>query len=226
MSAAALEINGLRFRYRAAAEAVVSIDRFLLGSGEACLLRAGSGRGKSTLLNLVAGLLEPESGVVRVDGIDLFALGPGKRDAFRGSKIGMIFQTLNLLAGFSAAENVMAALMVSGVPRAEHRDRAVETLRRLGIETPDREATALSVGQQQRVAVARAIVTQPVLVLADEPTASLDPENAENALDLIRSACEEAGAALLLTSHDPATARGFERVVSLDSLAPHTAGSH
>jgi putative ABC transport system ATP-binding protein len=130
----------------------------------------------------------------------------------------MIFQTFNLLHGFSALENVMAALMFSEVPSREHRARAGALLERLGIARVDAPPSELSIGQQQRVAVARAVVTGPTLVLADEPTASLDPENASGAMDLIQRACAESGAALLCVSHDPAVADRFGRRVRLDDL--------
>ncbi len=190
----ALEIVQLTFRYPGAAEDTIRLDHLTLAPGEQALLTGASGSGKSTLLQLISGLMEPGSGVVRVAGEDMHALRGAKRDLFRGSHIGMIFQTFNLLQGFSAAENVMMAMMFSDLPRREHRGRAVDLLRTVGIETPDREVTRLSVGQQQRVAVARAAAVSPALVLADEPTASLDPEAGEAAMDLIQQTCRSIGA--------------------------------
>ncbi len=220
-TAAALEISGLRFRYGAAAGSpwVVNVPSFALARGEQALVVGRSGRGKSTLLQIIAGLMRPTEGQVAIGGADLHALGEGARDQFRGRSIGMVFQTLNLLQGFSAAENVMAALMFGVVPGREHRARAEALLRQLGVERPDALAEELSVGQQQRVAVARAVACDPVLVLADEPTASLDPENAGVAMDLLQRACREKNAALLCVSHDPAMAARFERRTSLDELA-------
>jgi len=179
--------------------------------GEQVLLTAGSGQGKSTLLSLIAGLMEPTSGRVEVAGTVVHSLHGAGRDLFRGRHIGMIFQTFNLLMGFSAAENVMAALMFSAVPRGVHGQRAKALLGSLGIDRPDRPVERMSVGQQQRVAVARALACGPVLVLADEPTASLDPENAGAAMDLIQNACRQTGAALLCVSHDPAMTARFAR---------------
>lgn len=222
MAHPALQIDSLTFRYPGASEAVVDVRSLALEPGEQILLAGGSGRGKSTLLQIIAGLLEPSSGTVRVDGTDVHSLRAARRDLFRGRKIGMIFQTFNLLHGFSALENVMAALMFSDVPRAEHRARATEVLRSLGIERIHAEPDALSIGQQQRVAVARAIVTNPVLVMADEPTASLDPENAATAMELIQTVCRERGTALLCTSHDPAIASRFSRRETMDGLAAAT----
>ncbi|MFM9997192.1 MAG: ATP-binding cassette domain-containing protein [Phycisphaerales bacterium] len=215
----ALEINGLRFRYPGAPGLTVDVPRLRLERAGQLLLTAGSGRGKSTLLYLIAGLIEPHDGGVRIDGTAIHSLSGAARDRFRGRHVGMIFQTFNLLHGFSAVENVMAALMFSGVPRSEHRARAGELLWKLGIERPEADPDRLSVGQQQRVAVARAVACAPALVLADEPTASLDPENAAGAMDLIQKVCRDAGAALLCVSHDPAMRGRFERRESLDELA-------
>lgn len=217
----ALEIQDLKFRYPggpAGSPWVVDVSSLRLMPGEQALLTGASGRGKSTLLQIVAGLMEPTQGVVRVRGKDIHALAGAKRDLYRGSTVGMIFQNFNLLRGFSARENVLAALMFSGVPRREHDGRARELLETVGITTPERDVAELSIGQMQRVAVARAVATGPALVLADEPTASLDPENAGAAMDLIQSTCQRVGAALLCTSHDPAMASRFTRRDSLDRL--------
>ncbi|MEA5557579.1 ABC transporter ATP-binding protein [Nodularia spumigena] len=215
----ALEITDLSFTYPGASEPIVRINDLALAKGEQMLLAGGSGRGKSTLLQLIAGLIEPSQGHIHVDGIEISTLSAAKRDLYRGQKIGMIFQTFNLLSGFSALENVMAALKFGRHPKRKHRDRALELLTSLGIERVNAVPDQLSVGQQQRVAVARALACEPVLVLADEPTASLDPDNANAAMNLIQEACRARSAALLCTSHDPRTAARFERRASLDELA-------
>jgi putative ABC transport system ATP-binding protein len=221
----ALEIHNLRFRYAGASEAggwIVNVPHLALAPGEQMLLTGSSGRGKSTLLHLIAGLIEPSEGAVVVGGQRMADLRGARRDLYRGSRIGMIFQTFNLLHGFTAEENVMAALMFSDAqkfPRADHRDRARRLLARLGIDRPQADPERLSVGQQQRVAVARAIACDPVLVLADEPTASLDPDSASMAMDLIQRSCSEINAALLCVSHDPAMTARFDRQASLDDLA-------
>ncbi len=220
-NAPALEINELKFKYPGSAPNapwVVDVRSLVLKPGEQTLLTGASGRGKSTLLQIIAGLIDPDRGVVRIQGRDIHAIAGAKRDLFRGSKIGMIFQNFNLLRGFSARENVLAALMFSEVPRKEHDARALELLEIVGIPTPERDVAELSIGQMQRVAVARAVATNPSLVLADEPTASLDPENAGAAMDLIQSTCQKVGAALLCTSHDPSMAERFTRRESLDQL--------
>ena len=215
----ALQISDLRFRYPSADHDVVDVRSLELHRSEQLLLTGGSGRGKSTLLQLIAGLLEPDTGEIRVAGEQLHSLHGAKRDLFRGRTIGMIFQTFNLLHGFTALENVMAPMMFSRIPRREHREKAQSLLRHLGIDRIDAEPEQLSIGQQQRVAVARAIACEPALVLADEPTASLDPEAAVVAMELIQNICREHHAALLCVSHDPAMSERFERRATFDQLA-------
>ncbi|MBL9140732.1 MAG: ATP-binding cassette domain-containing protein [Phycisphaerae bacterium] len=223
---AALAIDQLAFAYPGADVQLV-VPSFHLAAGEQALLVGGSGTGKSTLLQLIAGLRDPQSGSIRVAGVDITRLGGAARDAARGAHIGVIFQTFNLLAGFSALDNVLMALMFSDVRTAEHEARARSLLRTLDMRHEDQDVATLSVGQQQRVAVARALAAKPELVLADEPTASLDPANASAALDLIQHACKEAGAALLCTSHDPSIRERFARVQSVDEfLRPVAAGAH
>ena len=222
MAPDALHIHGLRFRYPDAAW-WLEVPEFRLAAGEQALLAGGSGRGKSTLLMAIAGLLPLEAGRVDVAGTDLAALRGAARDTARGRSIGMIFQTFNLLHGFSALDNVLAALMFSQMPAAQHEQRARALLARLGIPDPDAAVDRLSVGQQQRVAVARALAARPALVLADEPTASLDPRNAAAAMDLIQAACRDDGAALLCTSHDPSLHARFERIDSVDSFLQEAA---
>lgn len=216
--ASALSIKGLKFRYPGTEAWVVDIPELELARGEQMLLTGGSGAGKSTLLQLIAGLTDPTQGHIAVDGIDIPFLQGAQRDHYRGRKIGMIFQTFNLLMGFSALENVMLALMFSEIPASEHRARAASLLHRLGIDRAEASPEGLSVGQQQRVAVARALACDPVLVLADEPTASLDPENSVAAMDMIQNACRDKGAALLCVSHDPAMKDRFSRRASLAEL--------
>ena len=219
----ALSIRGLRFRYVGAVDTpadawTIDLPTLDVARAEQVLLTGGSGTGKSTLLHLIAGLVDPAEGTVLVDGTNIHTLAGAPRDRFRGSAIGMIFQTFNLLAGFSALENVLAALMFSSVPPSKHMELAEAALSRLGITRIHATPEELSVGQQQRVAVARAVVCRPVLVLADEPTASLDPDNAEHAMDLVQSVCRELGAALVCVSHDPAMAPRFERREKLGAL--------
>jgi putative ABC transport system ATP-binding protein len=217
----ALQIDSLLFQYAGAGGMgfVLRVPSLKVSAGEQVVLTGKSGSGKSTLLQLIAGLMEPERGRVIVSGQDIHALHGARRDRFRGRSIGMIFQTFNLLTGFSALENVMAAMMFSSIPAHDHKSRAGQLLASLGIDRPNQLAERLSVGQQQRVAVARAVACEPVLVLADEPTASLDPESAAASMDLIQRVCRERGAALVCVSHDPAMPARFARAERLDALA-------
>jgi len=214
----ALKISDLSFAYPGAPSPVIDIAQYELPRGAQALLAGGSGSGKSTLLQLISGLLDPTSGALDVGGTNMHSLRGAKRDLYRGKAIGVIFQTFNLLDGFTATENVMAAMMFSDIPRKEHKPKAEHLLKHLGIDRPHATPAELSVGQQQRVAVARAVACDPILVLADEPTASLDPENAAIAMDLIQSTCKESGAALLCTSHDPSVWERFETRAELSAL--------
>lgn len=218
--APALAIRDLRFRYpdMPAGQWVVDIGSLNLERGEQVLLKGGSGAGKSTLLQLIAGLLHPSEGSISIAGTDITTLSGAKSDLFRGRHVGFIFQTFNLLHGFSAIENVMAALMFSEIPPKQHRKLAAETLSTLGLDRHNADIAQLSVGQQQRVAVARAVVCEPELVLADEPTASLDPDNAETAMDLIQKACADRHAALLCVSHDRSLDTRFARTANFAEL--------
>lgn len=223
--AAALEVSGLRFRYPGTARTredgrprfdMIAPDMTVERGGRV-LVRAASGAGKSTLMSLIAGLDSPTEGRVLVAGQDVHRLGAGERDGFRAARIGMIFQTFHLLQGFTAEENVLAALMFGSVPKREHKGRARELLTRLGIERAGAKVETLSVGQRQRVAVARAVACGPTLVLADEPTASLDEANAKAAMDVIVEACQVSGAALVCASHDGTLAARFDRVVTMEA---------
>jgi ABC-type lipoprotein export system ATPase subunit len=197
----ALRLHDLRFTYPGSL--ALEVPSLRLEAGDELLLEGSSGSGKSTLLHLIAGLLEPSKGTIEIAGESLTSARGASRDRLRGRQIGMIFQTFNLLTGFSAAENIAIAMLLAGRPAAEHRPRAEKLLSSLGVDAIDRPVERLSVGQQQRVAVARSLAAKPALVLADEPTASLDPDHAERVVSMIRGACREEGAALLLTSHDP-----------------------
>ena len=188
---------------------IVRVGRFELAAGEQRALRGESGSGKTTFLNLIAGILAADGGRVELDGIDLAALPEAKRDRLRADKIGYIFQTFNLLQGYTVLENVL--LGMSFGPRGVDRVHAVELLRRVGLEHRlGHFPRQLSTGQQQRVAVARALANRPKLVLADEPTGNLDRTSAREALALIREVCRENGAALLLVSHDDVVLAQFE----------------
>lgn len=188
---------------------IVDIPRFSLAAGQQLALRGESGSGKTTFLHLIAGILAADSGSVCIGDRDMAALSEHARDRLRAESIGYIFQTFNLLQGYSCLENVLLGMAFGG--GAADRSRAIAMLERVGLaDRLHHRPRQLSTGQQQRVAVARALANRPKLVLADEPTGNLDRKNAREALALIRETCRENGASLLLVSHDPEVLGAFE----------------
>ena len=214
-----LRVEVLRKTYRAPdgeVTPVLDIPALELRAGEQVALRGASGSGKTTLLHIIAGILTPDSGRVLIDGADITSMGEARRDALRAERIGYVFQTFNLLQGYSALENVLLGMMFG---RGADAKAAAALLERVGRGNRlSYRPRQLSVGQQQRVAVARALANHPRLVLADEPTGNLDPRHGAEALTLIRDVCREQGAALLLVSHDPAVLSQFDRVDDLAVL--------
>ena len=188
---------------------IVRVPQFQIAAGEQRALRGESGSGKTTFLHLIAGILAADGGRAEIDGVDMAALPEAKRDRLRAEKLGYIFQTFNLLQGYTVLENVL--LGMSFGPRGVDRAHAIEMLGRVGLAHRLRHfPRQLSTGQQQRVAVARALANRPKLVLADEPTGNLDRVSSKEALALIREVCRENGAALLLVSHDDGVLAQFE----------------
>ena len=184
--------------------------------GEFLAIAGPSGSGKSTLLNLIGGLDEPTSGTVFLEGVDLATLSKGKLAQVRLLKLGFVFQAYNLIPVLTAAENVEFVLMQQGVPDKERREKTIKLLEELDIgEYADRRPNAMSGGQQQRVAVARAIASEPMLVLADEPTANLDSETAGSLLDLMRNLNQTKGITFIFSTHDPMVMERAERLVKL-----------
>ena len=195
---------------------ILGIESFELRAGEQVALVGSSGGGKTTLLNAIAGITTVDSGSIVVDGIDISKLPEPSRDRFRAQRIGIVFQTFHLLPAFTALENVLLGMSFSG--RA-NRARAIELLDRVGLSGRlDHRPSMLSVGEQQRVAVARSLANAPKLMLADEPTASVDQANQKKVLDLIREACRENKISLLLVTHAPEVASAFDRVETLSKF--------
>jgi putative ABC transport system ATP-binding protein len=196
---------------------ILEIDRFQVAPAEQVVLVGRSGSGKSTLLNVVAGILQADAGVVRVNGRDIAQMPEAARDRFRAANLGYVFQTFNLLEGFTALENVMLGMTFARGRRDPARAR--QLLDRVGLtrrmyHTP----AALSVGEQQRVAVARALSNRPKLLLADEPTANVDTHHQQEIVDLVRETCDEEKVALLLVTHAPEVAEQFTRIEQLESI--------
>jgi putative ABC transport system ATP-binding protein len=197
---------------------VLDIPRFEADAGEQVVIMGKSGCGKSTLLHLIAGISRPDSGRVMIGGWDIALFDEHECDSFRARTIGYVFQTFNLLAGFSALENVLLG-MTFGPKRAVDRSRAKGLLDRVGLSHRiTHKPTMLSVGEQQRVAVARALANRPKLILADEPTANVDTGHQQQIVDLLRDTCREENVALLIVTHSPEVAEQFERVEPLEQL--------
>jgi putative ABC transport system ATP-binding protein len=196
---------------------ILDIGSFQLAADEHCALEGRSGSGKSTLLNVISGIMRPDAGRVIIDGLDIARLDEARRDRVRADRLGLVFQQFNLLPGFTALENVLVAMSFgSGRP---DRDRAVRLLDAVGLgHRLDHKPSELSVGQQQRVAVARALANRPLAVLADEPTASIDTARQRQVIDLLRDTCRDQGSALLVVTHDPAVAAQFPRRLRLEDF--------
>ena len=197
--ALAIDVTDLRFAH--GARTVVDIDRCQLASGESMAVIGPSGCGKTTFLHLLAGLIRPGSGVIRVLDRDLSRLRAGALDRFRGRHIGLVFQRLHLLPALTIHQNVLLAQRLARVPMDRTRVEALfDRLNLTGLE--GHKPSMLSQGQAQRVAIARALVHGPELLMADEPTSALDDQHAGEALALLRETARAAGAALLIVTHD------------------------
>jgi putative ABC transport system ATP-binding protein len=195
---------------------ILDIPMFALDERQQVALAGSSGCGKTTFLNIIAGILRADGGRVLFDTQDLSQLGEGERDALRAREMGYVFQTFNLLEGYTALENVLLGMLFGPGP---DRERAYTLLERLGLGgKQEHRPSQLSVGQQQRVALARALANKPRLVLADEPTGNLDPVHAREALVVIRELCDEQDTALLLVSHDPVILGSFDKVLEFSEL--------
>lgn len=219
-----IRISNLRKRYigpDGSVVPVVNVPQFEIADNEQVALVGSSGSGKTTLLHLLAGILTPDAGsiVFQTNGsaVDIVSLSEADRDVFRGACIGYIFQTHHLLPGFTAMENVQLGMSFTG--RTADPGWAKHLLEEVGLsDRLNYRPAKLSVGQQQRVAVARALANRPKLVLADEPTGALDSKNAQQVLELIRKLCAEVKASLLLVSHDASIVKQFPRMVELAEL--------
>lgn len=221
-----LQVTGLRHRWPGAAAPALCVDRLTLARGESLFLGGPSGAGKSTLLAAIAGVIDIPPGAVSVDGVDIGALRGGARDRVRADRIGIIFQVFNLVPWLTALENVLLPCRFSERRRAaagpDPAATAARLLAELGMGAPElaaAPATALSVGQQQRVAAARALIGAPPLILADEPTSALDADAKAAFVDLLARECAASGAALLFVSHDRGLAGRFDRALDLAALA-------
>ena len=196
---------------------VLDIENLTIHAGEQLALIGQSGGGKTTLLHVIAGLLTPDTGSIRVAGIELTKLSEQGRDRCRAAAVGYVFQTFNLLPAFSALENVQLGMAFGN--RAVDTDRAHDLLAKVGLaDRATYKPRQLSVGQQQRVAIARALAGRPKLLLADEPTANVDPASTDIVLDLIIESCRDEQIALMMVTHSMEVTKRFQRVERLDEL--------
>jgi putative ABC transport system ATP-binding protein len=223
-----VEISNVGFTWPGRDGFSLSVAAFALPAGERMLLIGPSGSGKSTFLSLLCGILAPRKGRINILGTDITKLSASARDGFRAEHFGIIFQMFNLLPYGGVIDNVL--LPLSFAPRRKQRATAMGSaaktaarlLTQLGLEphlARGRSAANLSVGQQQRVAAARALIGAPELIVADEPTSALDRDRQEAFLDLLFAQTAEAGSTLIMVSHDVSLAPRFDRVLRLDEIA-------
>ena len=228
MDEAIIDLNNLCFRWKKSGNILLDIPKFQLKQNEHVFLQGPSGCGKSTLLSLVGGILISESGSLKVLGQEIWDLSRSSRDAFRVDHIGFIFQLFNLLPYLSMEENVMLPLSFSsirsnraGKTKLDRLNEAQRLIKSLGLEEEQAEkrpVIELSVGQQQRVAAARALIGNPELIIADEPTSSLDTELRHSFLDLLFEESKKSGSTLLFVSHDSTLSDNFQTKASMDEL--------
>ena len=214
-----LELIDVRKSYREPGGAelpVLNVPHFKLEEGEQVALIGQSGGGKTTLLNVISGITRPDSGKVIIGGVDVTDLPEPARDRFRAERIGIVFQTFHLLPAFTAIENVLLGMAFAG---KQSRKYAIELLDLMGLKARMHHKPGhLSVGEQQRVSVARALASRPRLMLADEPTASVDLANQKNILNLLQETCRAKNVSLLLVTHSHEVSSQFERVEQLSNF--------
>lgn len=227
-STAAIYISGIRFAWRLDLEAVLKIENLIVGQGERFFIEGPSGCGKSTLLSLLAGVVTPQQGTIRVNGCHINALNGAARDRFRADHIGFIYQMFNLIPYLSVVENVTLPCRFSyrrrsraSAQSASLQEEALRLLKHLGmVGAADlaKPVTELSVGQQQRVAAARALIGTPELLIADEPTSSLDADRREAFMQLLFNECHRDKTTVVFVSHDKGLEKFFDRTIRVSDI--------
>jgi putative ABC transport system ATP-binding protein len=221
--ASAVELSKVRFAYKAGRD-VIAIDQLSIARGETVFLHGPSGSGKTTLLGLLAGVLQASSGHVKVLGQDFTTMSSGARDAFRARHLGYVFQMFNLIPYLSVRENILLPIRLEPARKARLAPQSIdEAVNAIAGELDirqflDRPIVELSVGQQQRVAAARALIGHPEVVIADEPTSALDTDRREAFLQLLFASCTRANATLVFVSHDHTLMPMFSRIVELAEI--------
>lgn len=211
-----LKLENVTKTYQHRTTPVVGLDNVSLHikKGEFVALVGPSGSGKTTFLVTVGAMMRPSSGKVFIDGQDIFAQSLTNIAKLRLKSIGFVFQTFNLIPYLTAQQNVMASVMLAGKNREEQEKRAIELLGRVGLgDRLDHKPSELSVGQQQRVALARMLANDPPLILADEPTGNLDPQTADEALEFLHKLCKEEGKTIIMVTHSPEAAKKCQRIL-------------
>lgn len=224
MSDPILDLTGVAYRWPGPSSFSVNVPALTVAKGESVLLLGESGSGKSTLLSLICGTIVPDIGNVRIGQTDITRLSGGARDRFRAEHIGIIFQQFNLLPFGTVMDNILLPLQFAPARRARTANAQAEAATlcsALGLpnDAMNAKTTALSVGQQQRVAVARALIGQPPLIIADEPTSALDANSQSAFLDLLFAQTSLHDTSLLMVSHDPRLGARFDRVISMEEIA-------
>jgi putative ABC transport system ATP-binding protein len=212
----ALAISGLTMRFPGLDAPVLSIDQLRLPAGGHLAITGASGSGESTLINAITGLETVTSGSVSWGGTDITTLTASKRDAFRAAHVGLVMQDFHLFPGLSAFENVVLPVRLSRRLKPAERERALHLLDATGIARPDQSIETLSRGEMQRVAVARALLSKPGVIVADEPTASLDRRTGSDVAELIVRLARNEGTTLIVVTHDPTLMERLDRRVGLD----------
>ncbi|WP_411034176.1 ABC transporter ATP-binding protein [Shinella sp. BYT-45] len=212
----ALDVSNLTMRFPGLEAPVLAIDRLQLPAGGQLAVTGASGSGKSTLVNAVTGLESVTAGSVSWGGTDITRLSAGRRDAFRAAHIGLVMQDFHLFPGLSAFDNVVLPVRLSRRLKPDERERALHLLQATGIARPGQPVETLSRGEMQRVAVARALLARPGVIVADEPTASLDRRTGDEVAGLLVRLAREEGATLVVVTHDPALMERLGRRIGLD----------
>lgn len=225
----ACAMHDVQFSYRSARDRKLEVGALVIERGERVLLHGLSGSGKSTLLSLICGIYESLKGTILVDGKPMTGVLASKRDRLRADAIGYIFQSFNLVPYLSPLENVLLPATFSSArsrraatSKAERKQHARMLLSALGVEDVARKSTQLSVGQQQRVAAARALFGSPPLLVADEPTSALDSVSRDRFLELFLGQAEQTGAGLIMVSHDRGIASLFDREIAIGDVLQWT----
>lgn len=224
MADSIIEITEVAYRWSGRAGFSLTVPSLSVAKGESVLLLGESGSGKSTFLSLICGTIIPGGGKIEIAGTNITQLSGGSRDKFRAEQIGVIFQQFNLLPFGSVIDNILLPLRFAPARRKRVADAVSEVTHlcaALGLpaDVIGAKATALSVGQQQRVAVARALIGQPPLIVADEPTSALDANSQTAFLDLLFAQTAMHGTSLLMVSHDPRLGERFDRVIHMEDIA-------